>query len=61
MKNYMGLEMKRRQIEKVTIDESLIRSGDTFYVLRLSGLEPFMAFALGTQAGRYKYYNYSQI
>jgi hypothetical protein len=53
----MGVEMKRRQIEKVTIEESLIRSGDTFYVLRLNGLEPFMAFGLGTQAGKFNYYN----
>jgi len=32
----------------VAIDESLIRSGDTFFLLRLDGLEPFMAYGLGT-------------
>lgn len=51
MKSYMGVEMKRRSIEKVSIDSSQIQSGDTFYILRLNGLEPMMAYGLGTQSG----------
>lgn len=35
----MGWEMKERAVQEVTIDKSMIKSGDFLMVLRLDGLD----------------------
>lgn len=37
----------------VPIDESLIRSGDSFCILRLDGIDPMIAWAMGSANGHH--------
>jgi len=43
--------MKKRAIVDVDIDESLIQSGDFFGIVRLDGLDPLLAWAMGSTTG----------
>jgi len=43
--------MAPRPIEEVLIDDSLIQSGDFFGIIRLDGLDPMLAWAMGTSTG----------
>jgi len=55
MKEYAGIEMTRRSKETnevwKDINESLIQSGDFFGVIRLDGLDPTLAWAMGSATG----------
>ena len=52
MKNYVGVDMKPRKIINVPIDESLIKSGDTFHILRTDGVDPMISWAMGSATGK---------
>ena len=43
--------MKPRNITDVNVDESLIHSGDFFGILRLDGLDPMIAWGMGSMTG----------
>ena len=43
--------MDKRPINVVTLDESLINDGDFFGVIRLDGLDPTLAWAMGAHTG----------
>lgn len=45
--------MKPRKIVNVAIDESLIRSGDSFCILRLDGIDPMISWAMGSADGHH--------
>lgn len=49
--NYRGVNMKPRVTKNVTIDQSLIHAGDFFGVIRLDGLDPMLAWAMGSTTG----------
>jgi len=51
MKWALGVEMVERKTQKVTIDESLIQSGDYFAVMRLDGLDPMIMYGTGSHSG----------
>jgi hypothetical protein len=38
-------------VEQVTIDESTVQSGDFFGIIRLDGLDPMLAWAMGSTTG----------
>lgn len=44
-------KMPKRAIQSVPIDESLIHSGDFIGVIRLDGLDPMLAWAMGAATG----------
>jgi len=35
----------------VPVDESLIKSGDSFHILRLDGVDPMISWAMGSKVG----------
>ena len=43
--------MEKRPIQVVTLNESLINDGDFFGVIRLDGLDPTLAWAMGAHTG----------
>ena len=43
--------MEPRKTTNVHIDESVIKSGDTFHILRLDGVDPMIAWAMGSKVG----------
>jgi hypothetical protein len=47
----MNYEMEVRPIQKVTIDENLIQSGDYFAVMRMDGLDPMIMYGTGSHSG----------
>ncbi len=44
---YVDIQMEARNTTVVSIDEGLIQSGDLFGVIRLDGLDPMLAWAMG--------------
>lgn len=51
MKWGLNWELEKRDIQKVEIDESQIKSGDYFAVLRLDGLDPMIMYGTGSHSG----------
>lgn len=43
--------MEMRDVKDVPIDESLINSGDFFGIIRLDGLDPLLAWGMGSVTG----------
>jgi len=43
--------LEERTTKKVEIDESLVKSGDYFAVLRLDGLDPMIMYGTGSHSG----------
>lgn len=43
--------MKERKIQDVDIDEDLVHSGDFFGIIRLDGLDPMLAWGMGSVTG----------
>ena len=58
MNDYVGLNIKKREINIVDIPVEMIRSGDSFYIRRDDGLDPMIAFAMGVNHGIFYYYYY---
>lgn len=48
---YANVSIHQRSVQSVPIDESLISSGDFFGVMRLDGLDPMLAWAMGAHTG----------
>jgi len=44
-------KMPKRKVQSVPVDESLIHSGDFIGVIRLDGLDPMLAWAMGSATG----------
>lgn len=51
LKTLMNLDMPKRQVTDVEVDEDLIQSGDFFGIIRLDGLDPMIAFGMGSSTG----------
>lgn len=54
IRNYVGLDMPARPEgvpEILPIDKNLIGNGDTFDIMRLDGLDPMIAWAMGAATG----------
>jgi hypothetical protein len=51
LKASVGLTFEERTTKKVTIDESLIQSGDYFAVMRMDGLDPMIMYGTGSHSG----------
>eukprot|EP00698_Gefionella_okellyi_P018494 TRINITY_DN5548_c0_g1_i1.p1 TRINITY_DN5548_c0_g1~~TRINITY_DN5548_c0_g1_i1.p1 ORF type:complete len:549 (-),score=103.23 TRINITY_DN5548_c0_g1_i1:70-1716(-) len=51
LKDHANVTMEPRPIESVFLDESQIHSGDFFGVIRLDGLDPMLAWAMGSATG----------
>ena len=54
LRDYAGIEMPKRSEdvpEILPIDTSLVKNGDTFDIMRLDGLDPMIAFAMGAATG----------
>jgi len=51
LKTAVNIDFEERPIQKVTIDESEIGSGDYFAVMRLDGLDPMIMFGTGSHSG----------
>lgn len=51
MERYAGHKMTSRPTPVVPVDASLISSGDFFGVIRLDGLDPMLAWAMGSTTG----------
>lgn len=47
----MGYDLVKRDVSKVEIDESLIKSGDFLAVMRLDGLDQIIMYGTGSHAG----------
>lgn len=47
----MGLNLERRTIVDVDINEDLIQSGDFFLIMRLDGLDPMIMWGTGSHGG----------
>ena len=43
--------MKPRSTVSVRVNKSLVHSGDALYVIRLDGLDPMLAYAMGSTTG----------
>jgi len=48
---YAGITMPNRTTQEVILDESQINSGDFLGVMRLDGMDPMMAWAMGSTTG----------
>jgi len=48
---YAGVNMTPRATPSVTIDEDSVQSGDFFGIIRLDGLDPVLAWAMGSTTG----------
>ena len=48
---YANVSIHQRNVQTVPIDKSLINSGDFFGVMRLDGLDPMLAWAMGAHTG----------
>jgi len=51
LKDHMGVEMPVRKIQRVDIPESEVKSGDFLGIIRLDGLDPMLAWAMGAHTG----------
>ena len=51
MQDYVGVTMAKRDITDVDVDESLIHSGDFIGIIRLDGLDPMLAWGMGSVTG----------
>jgi hypothetical protein len=52
MKKYTGFNFPPRDPAlNIIPDESEIKSGDTFYIIRMDGLDPLLAWAMGSSTG----------
>jgi len=51
LKNYPLVNMEKRDITDVEIDESLVHSGDFIGIIRLDGLDPMLAWGMGSTTG----------
>jgi hypothetical protein len=52
MKKYAGFDMPPRdQALNIVPDESEVKSGDAFYIIRLDGIDPLLAWAMGATNG----------
>ena len=49
--HYANVTVEPRSVQHVPVDAKLIRSGDFFGVLRLDGLDPMLAWAMGSVTG----------
>jgi len=49
--DHMGVVMEERTIQNVTIPKSEFQSGDFLGILRLDGLDPMLAWAMGAHTG----------
>jgi hypothetical protein len=43
--------MEMRDVKDVSVDESLINSGDFIGIIRLDGLDPLLAWGMGSVTG----------
>jgi hypothetical protein len=49
---YAGITMAAREnTTEIILDESLIHSGDFFGIMRLDGMDPMLAWAMGSSTG----------
>lgn len=51
LKRYAGIDMEPRSTVSVRVNKSLVHSGDGLYIVRLDGLDPMLAFAMGSTTG----------
>jgi len=52
LKAYVGIDMEIRDgFEVLDIPQELVRNGDTFDIMRLDGLDPMIAWAMGSATG----------
>ena len=52
LREYMGVEMPpRTHTEPIFLNESLIHSGDFLGIIRLDGLDPMIAYGMGSRTG----------
>ena len=51
LSKYANVSVHARAVQSVPLDESLIHSGDFFGVMRLDGLDPMLAWAMGAHTG----------
>eukprot|EP01091_Cochliopodium_minus_P010277 TRINITY_DN2685_c0_g1_i1.p1 TRINITY_DN2685_c0_g1~~TRINITY_DN2685_c0_g1_i1.p1 ORF type:complete len:499 (+),score=112.43 TRINITY_DN2685_c0_g1_i1:11-1507(+) len=51
MKEWINITMPKRPINFVNISKSLVHSGDFFGVIRLDGLDPMLAYGMGSRTG----------
>lgn len=51
LKKMMNVEMHKRPITDVDIDPALVHSGDFIGIIRLDGLDPMIAFGMGSTTG----------
>lgn len=54
LRDNVGIEMPKRDPETpeiMPVDKSLIKNGDTFDIMRLDGLDPMIAWAMGASTG----------
>lgn len=51
IRDYAGIDMKERKIIDVDIDEDLVHSGDFIGIIRLDGLDPMLAWGMGSTTG----------
>ncbi len=51
MQEYAQVTMLPRTTQVVPIDESTVQSGDFFGIIRLDGLDPMLAWAMGSSTG----------
>ena len=56
MIDYVGLDVKKREINIVDIPVEMIRSGDSFYIRRHDGLDPLISWADGVNHGIFNYF-----
>ena len=48
---YANVSIHKRDVQTVPVDDALIQSGDFFGVMRLDGLDPMLAWAMGAHTG----------
>merc|ERR1711907_65045 len=51
LKRYVNYSMPQRRTQKVMINESLIQSGDFLGIIRMDGLDPMLAWGMGSSTG----------
>mmetsp|Transcript_40586 Transcript_40586/g.39147 ORF Transcript_40586/g.39147 Transcript_40586/m.39147 type:complete len:219 (+) Transcript_40586:445-1101(+) len=50
LKEALDIELERREIEDVYLEEELIAEGDLFLIMRLDGIDPIVMFGTGSVA-----------
>ena len=52
MEEYMNVKQTKRNLQtSQKIPSQMIKSGDTFLIRRLDGIDPMIAWAMGSQNG----------